>query len=131
MRYHISTICSSLALLAVVAMPISAQDITGKWVFSVVSPQGPLSIDVTFAQTGTSVSGEADFYMTDDIQISDGVLEDGVLFFLLHVGIEDQWITAEVEGEVEDDRIVGQIYLAEMGSSSFTAKRAEGEGNGG
>lgn len=121
--------CLSLTVLALVASPAAAQEsVAGTWMFTMNSPQGVVEMTVVFAQDGTQVTGSAelelDFPM--DAEISDGLFEDGTLSFLLHVAVEDQWFTVEMEAEVDGDEMTGEAYLPEMGASSFTAKRSEG-----
>ena len=121
--------CLSLTVLALAASPATAQEsVAGTWMFTMNAPQGVVNMTVVFAQHGTEVTGSAelelDFPMATEI--SDGLFEDGTLSFLLHVGVEDQWFTVEMEAEVDGDEMTGEAYLPEMGASSFTAKRSEG-----
>ncbi|MCH7990872.1 MAG: hypothetical protein IIC35_00465 [Gemmatimonadetes bacterium] len=92
------------------------------------APQGVVEMTVVFAQHGTEVTGSAEMELDIPMatEISDGLFEDGTLSFLLHVGVEDQWFTVEMEAEVDGDEMTGEAYLPEMGASSFTAKRSEG-----
>lgn len=117
-----------LTLLAVTALPAAAQDsVAGNWVFSVDSPQGRIEMTIVFAQTGNIVTGAAELDMVEATEISDGLYEDGVLSFLLHLGVNGQWITVEVEAKVDGDGMVGEAYVPEMGASPFTAKRSSGD----
>ena len=50
--------------------------------------------------------------------------EDGVLSFLMHVSMEGQWFTVEMEADVDGDEMAGEAYVPEMGAGMpFTAKR--------
>ena len=96
--------------------------------FIMNAPQGVVEMTVVFAQHGTEVTGSAEMELDIPMatEISDGLFEDGTLSFLLHVGVEDQWFTVEMEAEVDGDEMTGEAYLPEMGASTFTAKRSEG-----
>lgn len=122
-----------LATLAFASLPVSAQDsVVGKWTFSLESPDGAGMIEVPFVfeQDGAEVTGTVDLSVIPQVeaaQIEGGELVDGILFFLLHVSAQGQWITAEVEAEVDGDEMVGEVYLPDMGQiAPFTAKRADG-----
>ena len=121
----------SFALFALLAVPAAAQDsVAGDWVFTMAGPQGEIAVDFSFEQDGTEVTGTASLEAVPEVEaveISDGVFEDGVLFFLLHASVQGQWFTVEMEADVEGDEMVGDAYMAEMGEAApFTAKRKEG-----
>ena len=126
MRRSARTISSCLLAFALLAAPAAAQDVAGAWTFTMDTPQGVMTMDVVFAQDGAEVTGTADFAMAEATEISDGLYEDGILSFLMHLGFEGQWITVEMEADVDGDEMVGEAYVAEMGEgSSFTAKRTD------
>ena len=126
MRRLAHTLSLSLLAFALLAVPATAQDVSGNWTFTMDTPQGVMTMEVAFAQDGDEVTGEADFAMAEATEISDGLYEDGVLSFLMHLGFEGQWITVEMEADVDGDEMVGEAYVPEMGEgSSFTAKRSD------
>lgn len=120
-----------LALAVFAAAPASAQDsVAGKWVFTMTSPEiGTIEVPFEFTQEGTTVTGTLKFPMpeVEGAEMSDGLYEDGIFSFLMHVGVQGQWFTVEMEADVDGDEMVGDAYMAEMGQSMpFTAKRADG-----
>jgi hypothetical protein len=121
----------ALAFAAVAWVPVAAQDsVAGKWLVTVSSPEiGEMQLTFEFEQSGTEVTGTADLSSIPEIeasQISDGLYEDKILSFLLHLSTQGQWMTVEVEADVDDDEMVGDVYLSDMGTSApFTAKRAD------
>ncbi|HCO14502.1 MAG TPA: hypothetical protein DIT46_09965 [Gemmatimonadetes bacterium] len=116
--------------LALAAIPVSAQDgVAGTWTVSISSPEvGTMESEFVFEQDGAEVSGTAELQMpVDGVELSDGVYEDGVLSFLMHVGLEGQWFTVEVEADVDGDEMSGEVYVPDMGMAMpFTAKRKGG-----
>jgi hypothetical protein len=121
------------AFLALVlcALPVSAQDgVSGKWVVTLNSPEmGQINMEFDLQQTGSEVTGSASLPIPEieGTHLTDGLFEDGVLSFLLHVGMQGQWYAVEVEADVDGDEMVGEAYMAEMGMvTPFTGKRATG-----
>lgn len=118
---------SMLFLLAVA--PAAAQDsVAGTWIMTISSPEmGTMESEFVFEQDGSEVTGTAVLQMVDGAEISDGVYEDGVLSFLMHVSVEGQWFTVEMEADVDGDEMTGEAYVPEMGAGMpFTAKRQDG-----
>lgn len=118
-----------LFVLAVVAAPVAGQDsVAGKWTIVMNSPEvGSVETHFDFAQDGSEVSGTADVAIVEAAEISDGLYEDGVLSFLLHVSMEGQWFTVEIEADVDGDEMSGEAYIPEMGQGMpFTGKRTDG-----
>ena len=120
-----------LAATLLLAAPAAAQEsVAGTWIFTVSSPDGAgmMEIPFVFEQSGTEVTGTVDLSVIPEVQateITDGEFVDGILFFLLHVGAGGEWLTAEVEAEVEGDEMTGEVYLPDMGQvQPFTAKKS-------
>ena len=115
-----------LTMLVLTALPAAAQDsIAGTWLMTMSSPEvGTVESEFVFEQSGSEVTGTAELQLVDDVEISDGVYEDGVLSFLMHVSMEGQWFTVEMEADVDGDEMAGEAYVPEMGAGMpFTAKR--------
>ena len=115
-----------LTMLSLVAVPASAQDtVAGTWLMTMSSPEiGTVESEFVFEQDGSEVTGTAELQLVDDVEISDGLYEDGVLSFLMHVSMEGQWFTVEMEADVDGDEMAGEAYVPEMGAGMpFPAKR--------
>lgn len=118
-----------LTLFALTSLPAAAQDsVAGTWLMTMSSPEvGTVESEFVFEQSGSEVTGTAELQLVDDVEISDGVYEDGVLSFLMHVSMEGQWFTVEMEADVDGDEMTGEAYVPEMGAGMpFTAKRQDG-----
>lgn len=118
----------TLSMLVLISAPASAQDgVAGTWALTFDTSQGVLTAEIVLQQNGNEVTGTGDFDMAEAVQISDGLYEDEILSFLMHIGIEGQWLTVELEAEVDGDEMEGEAYAPDMGeSASFTGKRSEG-----
>ena len=120
----------ALTVLAVAAVPSQAQDVAGKWIFTMEGPQGQVEVAFNFDQSGSEVGGSVDMSAIPEVEsaeISDGLYEDGILSFLMHLGAQGQVFTMEMEADVDGDEMVGEAYMAEMGQGMpFVGKRADG-----
>ena len=125
------TLSLAFVLAAIASAPAAAQDsVAGDWEVTISSPDmGDITMKFTLEQDGSEVTGSADMSAIPEVEaseISDGLYEDQILSFLLHVSAQGQWMTAEIEGDVDGDEIVGEVYMAEMGvAAPFTAKRVD------
>ncbi len=104
------TLSFALAVLALVAIPASAQDITGTWVLSVdLGPAGGGG-DATFVfeQEGT-LTGTYSGTLGDDIELN-GTVEDGELRFTFDSQAGEIIFYGTVDGNtMEGDCIYGQL----------------------
>lgn len=118
-----------LSLLVLTALPVAAQDsVAGKWMLTMTTPEGMMDSEFVFEQDGAVVSGTADLQIVDGVEISDGLFEDGVLSFLMHVSMEGQWFTVEMEADVDGNEMEGSAFVPEMGQGMpFTGKRADNQ----
>lgn len=118
-----------LTLVALLAMtlPVAAQaNVAGNWVLTVDAPESPGDIVAVFAQDGASVTGTLEVPMMGGAEMSEGTVEADTFSFILELDIEGQWITIEVEAEVDGDAMAGSFYIAEFGTIPFSAVRADG-----
>lgn len=110
---------------------VAAQEgVEGRWIFSIESPDsaGMIQIPFVFEQDGTTVTGRPDVSILPQVQtaeISEGTFRDGVLSFRLRVGAGEEWVTIQVEAEVDGDTMTGEARIAGFDQvSTFTAERA-------
>lgn len=121
------TLGLALALVATTAVSAAAQDsVAGDWIFTMSSPQGMIDVEFAFEQNGSEVTGEVNLSAIPEVEgatISEGIYEDGVLYFVMSIAAQGQWFDVELEADVDGDEMVGEAYAAEMGAAPFTAKR--------
>ena len=118
---------STFVAMLVFAASASAQaNVAGKWTFTVDGPEGPSAITATMAQDGAAVTGALEIPMFGGAEVSDGTIEGNTLSFLIHLDIEGQYFTVEVEADVDGDEMAGEFYLAEFGSMPFEGRRTDG-----
>ena len=80
-------------------------------------------VGIRLEHDGTDVSGTAELQLVDGVEISDGVYEDGVLSFLMHVGLEGQWFTVEMEADVDGDEMSGRPTCPTWGWPCLSRRR--------
>jgi len=102
-----------------VALPLVAADISGKWAGTVEIPAGTFPVWATLEQKGDQVSGtisaEGGVYT-----IQKGKLSGNTLTFEVYA---DQLYT--VECTIEDGSISGAVKPAQGGKGSLSIKRSE------
>ena len=130
MRRPAQNVLLAFTLVALASVPANAQDsVAGKWIFNMTGPQGDMAVEFIFEQSGSEVTGAVTLEVPEieGTELSDGLYEDSILSFLMHVSAQGQWFSVEMEAEVDGDEMVGEAYMAEMGQAMpFTAKRAKG-----
>ena len=97
-------------------------DISGKWVFTVETPQGPGSPSFTFEQKGEALTGTyTGFFGTAPLT---GTVKHGKVEFTVKANAEGQELAMVYSGEVVGDTMKGKIDFAGQGEATFTGKRA-------
>ncbi len=125
----LSRVALSTALLALLAVPATAQDLSGDWDFTFeAGPQGPQTITVTLTQEGTTVSGTAMLPMLQGIpvEVSDGMLEEGKLTFAFHMDFEGQTFSLSFSATVDGDSMEGVVTIPTGETFPFTGMKKEG-----
>jgi hypothetical protein len=118
----------ALAALVLAPLPVFAQsDVTGDWVVTIETPQGPQTIDATMKQageelTGTIVSpmGSVDFK---------GKMVNDALDIAYTLDIQGNAIEMKMTGKVAGDTINGNLSLGPLGEVPWTAKRKGAAGD--
>lgn len=124
-----------LALTALVAAPLAAQDTTkvptakvaGNWDFSFTSPQGAANWRIKFEQFGDTLRGKA---ATDfgELDVVDGWIAGNELSFTLNLNFNGQAIQVNFAGTVKGDSAQGNVDVPGVGIQPFpfTAVKAAG-----
>jgi hypothetical protein len=110
----------ALALFAT-APSASAQDISGAWDVTLITPQGENSIEATLKQDGEAISGQITSPLgTVDIA---GTLVKNALNVGFAVPVQGSVFEVKMTGKVEGDLITGTADFGGMGEAPWTAKR--------
>ena len=112
------------ALLAlIVALPASAQapakvDLTGKWMFSVVTENGTGTPSVTFKQQGDSLTGHYSSQVFGEVDFK-GTVKDNKITFAMSPSVQGQSLTVTYTGTIESaDSIKGSVDLGGFGKTA-------------
>ena len=114
------TLYLALGLAALLAAPVSAQDITGTWILSVDLGPG-VGGDATFVleQEGTAVTGTYTGALGDNIELS-GTLEDGEITLTF----ESQAGEIIFYGTVDGDTMEGDCIYGQLGDGVFEGSKS-------
>ena len=115
---QVRTLSLALGFLALVALPVSGQDVAGIWVLSVNLGAGGSGV-ATFVleQEGTNITGTYSGAMGSRIAVT-GTVEDGTvkLFFPSDEGV------VAYEGSIEGITMSGTCVYGELGEGSFRGR---------
>lgn len=108
------------------AAPAAAASPAGKWLMSLESPQGAMSVNLDVkVDAASKVTGTLEG-PNGPAPIA-GEVKDGVLGFVISFDAGGQMIEIYFEGKIkEDGKMAGTMSLGDMGTFPFTAERAKG-----
>ena len=126
-RSFVATVLVLSALAVTPTFYVNAQakfDLTGEWVFDVVTDAGGGSPSFVFKQTGEKLTGrykgafgEADLT---------GTVTGKTMKFSFNADAQGTAITVVYEGEIESNSsIKGKVDLGGVGTGTFTGKRVK------
>ena len=107
---RVRTVSLVLGFLALIALPVSGQDIAGTWVLSVdLGPAGGGDVTFVFEQEGTALTGTYSGQQGVGIPLT-GTIEDGNIRFTFETQAGEIIYIGTVEGDtMEGDCIYGQL----------------------
>ncbi|MFV1985963.1 MAG: hypothetical protein ACC682_01670 [Gemmatimonadota bacterium] len=125
-RFVSSLLCAGLLGFASAAIqPAVAQDLdlTGEWVFTVQSPNGSGTRQVTFFQEGEVLTGTiASSQAEGDLE---GVLDGDQASFTVVITMSSGVFAIVYDATVTGDEMEGTVDFGDYGQGTFTGKRAD------
>ena len=119
-------------LIAVFALPLTAQQAAGKWNASIDTPQGPFAFVFEFlVDAAGKLTGSMQNEFIGSVPISDGVLKGNDLTFKLSIQGPDGAMNISYKGTVKGDDLAltskfeGTPPGGGPAEQSFTAHRAK------
>lgn len=117
---RVRTLSFALGLLALVAVPVSGQDVTGSWVLSVdLGPAGGGDATFVFQQDGTVITGTYSGALGDGIELK-GTAEGGKV--TLTFGSQAGEII--FSGTVEGTTMKGTCIYGQLGDGTFEGSKS-------
>lgn len=120
-RYSILLV---LALIVVAPTQADAQSLTGKWVVTVETPQGPNDMNMTIAMAGATLTGEVSSPM-GTMKIEGGIDEEGNITFGFNFEQQGEKIAINFWGYSDEDveYLEGEVDFGGFGSGYWSAVR--------
>jgi hypothetical protein len=127
-------VLAALAATFAFAAAAPAQDVSGMWDISWETPRGAQTVTFTFTQDGAALTGSAEMTMrrpgggggsTRTVEIADGKVEEGNIFFSLVMGGGQRSFTLSFAGGVDGDEMRGTVTNPRGGGNPFTGKRKQ------
>jgi len=112
----------ALAVVALVPVGAAAQtSVAGTWEVTMVTPQGPNTVDVTMQQQGTAVTGE----LTSPLGVAPfkGTLTGDTLMIVAAIDLQGTAIELTFNAKVTGDTLAGNVKFGDLGEAPFTGKR--------
>ena len=97
-----------------------ATDLTGSWLFSVVTENGTGTPIVVLRQTGDSLSGTYESSRMGKLEFKGLVKDKGFEFTIVTEGGANLIFTGEI---VDADHVKGDVDFGGMGGATFTGER--------
>lgn len=113
---------AAAAVMVVSATTVVAQhvvDVTGKWTFSVVTPNGTGTPAVVLKQEGEKLTGTYESSRMG-VRPLEGTVKKDVIDFVLKGGEVELRFTGTI---VDKDHMKGELDMGGQGTAAFTAKR--------
>ncbi len=119
---------AALAVLALVPAAASAQvaqvNVTGVWEVSMITPQGPTTLDVSFKQNGEAITGE----LTSPLGVAPfkGTLVKDALVVVASLDVQGTALELTFNAKVAGDSLAGTVKFGDLGEAPFAGKRKAG-----
>ena len=132
---QLASIASAFLLAALVAVPASAQDLTGTWQIATEGPRGSQQMTLQLVQDGTELVGEVTITGgrggrggpggggPRTLEISDGVVDGSGFAFSYSMNARGNPISIRFEGTVDGDSMEGTIQGPRGGGRPFQGAR--------
>ncbi len=117
---RVRTLFLALGFLALIAVPVSGQDVTGTWVLSVdLGPGGGGDATFVLEQEGTTVTGTYSGALGEGVEVS-GTAEDGRVRFTF------ESLAGEIiyRGTVEGTTMEGTCIYGLLGDGTFEGSKS-------
>ena len=117
---QVRTFSIVLGFLALIALPVSGQDVTGTWILSVdLGAAGGGDATFVLMQEGTEITGTYTGATGDGIEVT-GTVEDGVIKFRF---LSDQAGEVSYEGAMEGTTMKGTCIYGDLGEGTFEGSK--------
>ena len=117
---RIRTLSFALGFLALVAVPVSGQDVTGTWVLSVdLGPAGGGDATFVLEQEGTTITGTYSGAVGEGLAVS-GTVEDGMVRF----SFDSEAGQITYEGTIEGTTMTGTCIYGQLGDGTFEGSKS-------
>lgn len=118
----------ALFVLVASSAPAAAQaNVAGRWAITIEGPQGPAGAVATLVQDGATFTGEITMEQAEaeGAEITEGAIDGNTMSFVLMVYVQGAEFPIQVTGEVDGDKIAGEMSIPDFGAFPWSAERSE------
>jgi hypothetical protein len=117
---HVHTVLAAVVIALAPALASAQNGPAGNWEVTLVTPQGPQTINLTLNQEGTNLTGDLASPM-GTVPVTGTANDDAVA---LTAKIEAMGLELGLNGKVAGDTIDGTVKFGDFGEFPFSGKRA-------
>ena len=99
-----------------------AAQVGGTWLMTITSPQGPMDVTFTAAQSGTTFTGQM-ASMMGTTPVDDGQVTGKSISWSTSISMGGQSTVLTFQATVEGTRMTGSAALGSFGTATFTAEK--------
>ena len=105
--HHLTSVLAALAVIGMllVAVPVQAADVDGKWTGSLDTPNGAVNIGFNFKADGAALTGTNTGPDGNEIPIKNGKIDGNKISFDVDLDFGGMKFTLSYKGEVSSDQI--------------------------
>ena len=118
---------SAISVVVIIGS-ISAQstkvDVTGVWLFTIMSELGTGTPTVTFKQEGEKLTGHYSSQLVGEADLT-GTVKGQTIEFVISAELQGTKLEFKYTGTVDGKEMKGNLSAGDLGGGTFTAKRKE------
>lgn len=112
---------ATFAFLGSASAAVAQTDVTGVWEVTMTTPDGPNTVDVSFKQQGTALTGE----LTSPLGVAPfkGTIAGDTISIVAPIDIQGMALNLTFDVKVTGDKLAGTVKFGDLGEAPLEGKR--------
>jgi hypothetical protein len=124
MKRLLMSVMSVVVIVGVISAQSTKVDVTGVWLFTIMSGGGTGTPTVTFKQDGEKLTGHYSSMLVGEADLT-GTVKGQAIEFVVAADLQGTKFEFKFTGTVDGKEMKGKLDAADLGDGTFTAKRKE------